>query len=55
MIPGTRDARGQALARALRDRLEALTPSELAYKGIVEARERLIAALGALAEGSASR
>ncbi len=50
-----RDARGRALARALRDQLVALTPSELAYKGITQARERLIATLGALGEASASR
>ncbi len=45
-----RDPRGPELARALRDQLAALTPDELAYKGIVEARERLLAALAALAE-----
>lgn len=44
------DPRGRELARALRDRLAALSPDELAYKGIVEARERLLAALAALAE-----
>jgi dimethylamine monooxygenase subunit A len=44
------DPRGRELARALHDRLAALSPDELAYKGIVEARERLLAALAALAE-----
>jgi hypothetical protein len=49
------NARGRSLARALRDQLAALTPSELAYKGITQARERLLAALGELAEGSGPR
>ena len=44
------DPRGRELARALHDRLAALSPDELAYKGIVEARERLLASLAALAE-----
>ena len=44
------DARGHALARALGDQLAALTPAELAYKGLVEARERLLGALGAIAD-----
>ena len=45
-----RDSRGRALARALHDQLAALTPAQLAYKGIVEARERLLGALAAMAE-----
>jgi hypothetical protein len=49
------DARGRGLALALRGQLAALTPSELAYKGITQARERLLAALGDLSEGRASR
>jgi dimethylamine monooxygenase subunit A len=40
---------GRELARALHDQLEALTPEQLAYKGIVEARERLLDALATLA------
>ena len=44
-----RDARGRELARALREQLAALAPAQLAYKGIVEAQEPLLAALGALA------
>jgi hypothetical protein len=46
----SRDARGRELARALHDQLAALGPAQLAYKGLVEARERLLAALLALAE-----
>jgi len=46
----SRDARGRELARALHDQLAALSPAQLAYKGLVEARERLLAALLALAE-----
>lgn len=42
--------RGPELARALQDQLAALNPAQLAYKGIVEARERLLAALATLAE-----
>jgi len=45
-----RDARGRQLALALRGQLAALSPAQLAYKGLVEARERLLAALLALAE-----
>ena len=45
-----RDARGRALARALREALAALGPEQLAYKGIGEARARLLAALAGLAE-----
>jgi hypothetical protein len=45
-----RDARGRKLARALHDQLAALSPEQLAYKGIGEARARLLAALLALAE-----
>ncbi|MBK9082159.1 MAG: DUF3445 domain-containing protein [Rhizobiales bacterium] len=41
--------RGPALAGGLRDQLLALTPDQLAYKGLVEARERLAGALAALA------
>ena len=44
------DARGRRLARALHRALAALSPAELAYKGIAEARERLLAALRGLAE-----
>jgi hypothetical protein len=40
---------GRALARALHDQLDALTPEQLAYKGIIEARERLLDALATLA------
>jgi hypothetical protein len=42
------DPRGPELARALRDQLVALNSEQLAYKGIVEARERLLDALAAL-------
>jgi hypothetical protein len=42
-------AQGREWARALHDQLDALTPQQLAYKGIVEARERLLDALAALA------
>lgn len=45
----SRDARGRELARALHDQLAALSPAQLAYKGLVEARERLLAALVAIA------
>ena len=48
----SRDARGRELARALRDQLAALSPAQLAYKGLVEGRERLLAALLAIAETS---
>jgi hypothetical protein len=44
------DPRGRELARALHVSLAALSPEELAYKGIAEARERLLACLAALAE-----
>jgi hypothetical protein len=44
------DARGRELARALHGQLGALSPDELAYKGIAEARERLLGALAALAQ-----
>jgi hypothetical protein len=44
-----RHPRGRALAGALRDQLATLTPAQLTYKGIVEARERLLDALAALA------
>jgi hypothetical protein len=47
-----RDPRGRELARALCDQLAALNPAQLAYKGIVEARARLLDALAALAAGS---
>nr|WP_210254945.1 DUF3445 domain-containing protein [Methylocapsa sp. S129] len=43
-------AHGRELARALHDQLAALTPVQLAYKGLVEARERLLDALAAMAE-----
>jgi hypothetical protein len=46
----SRDARGRALARALHDQLAALSAEQLAYKGVDEARPRLLAALLALAE-----
>ena len=46
----SRDARGRPLARALHAQLAALSPAQLAYKGLVEARERLLAALLVLAE-----
>jgi hypothetical protein len=42
--------RGRELARALHDQLGALTEPQLAYKGIVEARARLLEALAELAE-----
>jgi dimethylamine monooxygenase subunit A len=42
------DPRGRELARALHGQLAALSPDELAYKGIVEARELLLASLAAL-------
>lgn len=45
-----RDARGRALARALHEQVAALSPQQLAYKGIEEPRGRLLAALLALAE-----
>ena len=44
------DPRGRELARGLHNQLAALTPDELAYKGLVEARERLLAYLAALAQ-----
>jgi hypothetical protein len=44
------NARGRELARALHDQLAALSPAQLAYKGIVEARERLLDALLVIAE-----
>jgi hypothetical protein len=37
-----------ALARALREHVDALSPEELAYKGLAETREPLLAALAAL-------
>jgi dimethylamine monooxygenase subunit A len=40
---------GRELARALHDQLDALTPEQLAYKGIFEARGRLLDALATLA------
>lgn len=43
-----RAARGRELARALHDQLAALDPPQLAYKGLVEARGRLLDALAAL-------
>jgi hypothetical protein len=46
-------ARGRELARALRDQLAALNPAQLVYKGIVEARERLLDALDAIGESPA--
>jgi dimethylamine monooxygenase subunit A len=46
----SRDARGRGLARALHDQLAALSAEQLAYKGVEEARARLLAALLALAE-----
>jgi dimethylamine monooxygenase subunit A len=45
-------ARGRELARALRDQLAALTQDQLAYKGIVEARARLMELLGAIGGGA---
>ena len=48
-----RDPRGPALARGLHDQLASLDTLELSYKGIVEARERLLAALLAIAESAA--
>ena len=47
-------ASGRALARALHDQLASLSGAQLAYKGIVEARERLLAALLAIAQSSSS-
>ena len=47
-----RDPRGRELAQALHDQLAALNPAQLAYKGIIEARARLLDALAALAQGS---
>jgi hypothetical protein len=47
-----RDPRGRELAHALHDQLAALNPEQLAYKGIVEARARLMDALAALATRS---
>jgi hypothetical protein len=44
------NARGRELARALHDQLAELSPAQLTYKGIVEARERLLDALLAVAE-----
>jgi hypothetical protein len=44
------DARGRALARALRDALAGLSAAQLAYKGLFEARGRLLAALVAIAD-----
>jgi dimethylamine monooxygenase subunit A len=44
-----RHAHGRQLAGALCAQLAALNPAELAYKGLTEARERLLAALDALA------
>jgi dimethylamine monooxygenase subunit A len=44
-----RHAQGRQLAGALCAQLAALNPAELAYKGLTEARERLLAALAALA------
>jgi len=49
-----RDPRGRELAQALHDQLASLSGAQLAYKGIVEARERLLAALLASAQSSAS-
>jgi hypothetical protein len=46
-------ARGRELACALRGQLAALNPAQLAYKGIVEARQRLLEALDAIAESPA--
>lgn len=43
-----RNARGRELARALRGQLAALDHDQLAYKGLVEVRERLLATLDAL-------
>ncbi len=45
-----RDARGREIARALHDQLAALSAAQLTYKGLVEARERLLGALIAIAE-----
>jgi hypothetical protein len=45
----SRDSRGRELAASLRDQLAALNAEQLAYKGIVEARERLIEALNEFA------
>ncbi len=45
-----RDPRGRELAQALHDQLAALNPAQLAYKGIVEARERLLATLLVIVE-----
>lgn len=44
-----RHPRGATLAQGLRAQLLALTPDQLAYKGLVEARERLAEALAGLA------
>jgi hypothetical protein len=49
-----RDPRGRELAQALHDQLASLSGAQLAYKGIVEARERLLAALLAIAQSSSS-
>ena len=43
---------GGALARALRDHLMAMSETQLAYKGIVEARDRLVEALDGLSKSS---
>jgi dimethylamine monooxygenase subunit A len=48
-----RHPHGAALARALRDQVASLNAAELSYKGIVEARELLLAALAAIAESAA--
>jgi hypothetical protein len=48
-----RHPRGPVLARALHDQIASLDAAELAYKGVVEARGRLCAALLAFAESGA--
>jgi hypothetical protein len=50
-----RRADGPALARALHEHFAALTPAELDYKGLTEARERLLGVLGALSRGERLR
>jgi hypothetical protein len=45
MAAFSHDARGRELAGALRDQLAALNQAQLSYKGIVEARDRLLDAL----------
>jgi hypothetical protein len=48
------DLGGPALARALREHVGALSPEGLAYKGLSDVREPLLATLSALSRGGAS-